>query len=198
MRSIVERLSSIAAISIVASSLFYADPTRACAPAPPPGVEVRVADEAALIVWDDITQTEHFIRRASFQTAGQSFGFIVPTPTVPELGEANNNIFDRLANQVRPDRGISTATRGVQIVPISCCASYRSGASSGAPGVPEVRVLHAQIVRWVRRSGARSRQPGCACEVAHRSRVRQHASASRVAHVVRSRALEAHRVQDRE
>src|SRR5262249_37942986 len=36
----------------LALGLFGAPPARACAPAPPPGVIVEIADEEALIVWD--------------------------------------------------------------------------------------------------------------------------------------------------
>lgn len=36
----------------------------ACAPAPPDGAAVRIADEEALIAWSAETKTEHFVRRA--------------------------------------------------------------------------------------------------------------------------------------
>src|SRR5580692_3138180 len=62
-------------------------PVSACAVAPPRNGHVSIADETAIIVWDAATKTEHFIRRASFQTASKDFGFIVPTPSKPMLTE---------------------------------------------------------------------------------------------------------------
>ncbi len=61
----------------------------ACAPAPRNGQFVTINEEAAVIVWDAKTRTEHFIRMASFSGA-EDFGFLVPTPTKPELAAANN------------------------------------------------------------------------------------------------------------
>lgn len=64
---------------------------RACAIAAQPGFEVAITAESALIVWDAARKTEHFIRRAKFDTSGApnaDFGFLVPTPTRPELAEA--------------------------------------------------------------------------------------------------------------
>src|SRR5690606_17827925 len=49
--------------------------------------------EATVIVWDEQTHTEHFIRRATFDDIkGNSVGFIVPTPDVPELAEAEADV----------------------------------------------------------------------------------------------------------
>ena len=83
----------------------------ACIPSPPAngcGIPwrlnqpVSVNSEDALIVWDEATKTEHFIRRANFQTAAKDFGFLVPTPTQPELAEANDSIFAALADATKP------------------------------------------------------------------------------------------------
>jgi len=62
---------------------------------------VGINDEAAVIIWDKGHQTEHFIRSASFDSKHADVGFIVPTPTTPELVEADNRIFD-LAEQYLP------------------------------------------------------------------------------------------------
>jgi len=69
-------------------------PLHGCAPAPHPGQWVDISDEAALIVWDEKSKTEHFIRRANFVTQAADFGFLVPTPTQPELGEVSDRIFE--------------------------------------------------------------------------------------------------------
>lgn len=75
---------------------------RACAPAPMAGQAVAIAGEEALIVWDEATHTEHFVRRASFRTAARDFGFLVPTPTAPTLAAAPDRIFATLEAQLRP------------------------------------------------------------------------------------------------
>lgn len=78
--------SSFVTLLIVA--LFIVNPaTFACAPAPRNGQFVTINEEAAVIVWDAKTKTEHFIRMAAFSGA-EDFGFLVPTPTQPELAEA--------------------------------------------------------------------------------------------------------------
>lgn len=80
----------------------------ACAPAPPPNVVVEIASESAIIVWDESSKTQHFIRRAAFQAKGQGekpvqdFGFLVPTPTQPTLAEADDKAFDELAKITAP------------------------------------------------------------------------------------------------
>lgn len=64
--------------------------------------------EEALIVWDAARGMEHFVRRAFFDGAPASFGFLVPTPTRPELAEVTGQVFTRLFEQYRmpPDRAL--------------------------------------------------------------------------------------------
>jgi len=57
----------------------------------------RIQGEEALIVWEPNAQREHFIRRANFAGASGDFGFLVPTPTRPELAEADDGVFAKLA-----------------------------------------------------------------------------------------------------
>ena len=64
-----------------------------CAPAPPLGGSVSILDESALIVWDAERSVQHFIRRATFHSDAKDFGFLVPTPSKPELGEAPDEVF---------------------------------------------------------------------------------------------------------
>ena len=77
--------------------------TSGCAPAPPDGFDVKIRDEFALIVWDPDTKLEHFIRVANFETKAPDIGFLVPTPSVPELTEVNAAGISRvLAQQTKP------------------------------------------------------------------------------------------------
>lgn len=75
---------------------------RACATAPPDGFEVDIDAEDALIVFDSASKKEHFIRRANFRSEAPNFGFLVPTPSKPELGEVPDEVFDRLTRASRP------------------------------------------------------------------------------------------------
>lgn len=74
----------------------------ACASAPPRGAEVDIAGEEAVIVWDAKTKTEHFIRTASFVSSAKSFGFLVPTPSLPELGELPRAVLDGIGRALVP------------------------------------------------------------------------------------------------
>lgn len=79
--------------AVIAADVRSAD---ACAPAYPPGAAVRIADESAIIVWDQASRIEHFIRRATFASDTPDFGFLVPTPSKPELAEAPDSVFQQL------------------------------------------------------------------------------------------------------
>lgn len=89
-------------------------PAHACAPAPPPGYDVTIQGEEAVIVWDAAAGIEHFIRRAEFETEAPGFGFIVPTPTVPELAEAPDALFSQLARSSAPEVRTRTETSGIR------------------------------------------------------------------------------------
>ena len=84
-------LSSVAAFAL--PSLQDAD---ACGLASRRGRKVAIANESAIIIWDEQAKTEHFIRRASFVSDADDFGFVVPTPTQPELAEASDDSFKHL------------------------------------------------------------------------------------------------------
>jgi hypothetical protein len=64
---------------------------------------VSVLGEDALIVWDPVARREHFVRRARFLSAADDFGFLVPTPTRPELAEAPDAVFHALEEAVLPE-----------------------------------------------------------------------------------------------
>jgi hypothetical protein len=66
------------------------------------GIEIHT--ETALIVWDAEHKVEHFIRKATFETTAHHFGFLVPTPTKPELAEAKDAIFSTLVKITLPPR----------------------------------------------------------------------------------------------
>ena len=78
-----------------------ASPVFACAPAPHAGERIDIVEESAVIVWDPATKTQHFIRRATFQGDARDFGFLVPTPTAPQLAAVGDDIFDVLIEKTR-------------------------------------------------------------------------------------------------
>ncbi len=96
------------ALALLAGVLATPSPLDACAVAPPRDVVVEVASESAIVIWDEKAKTQHFIRRATFtasapgSTPVPDFGFLVPTPSVPVLEEADDKVFDELAKVTAP------------------------------------------------------------------------------------------------
>jgi hypothetical protein len=117
---------------------------QACAPAPRHGEVVRIANEEALIAWDSKKKVETFVRRASFRSSGDAFGFLVPTPSKPELGEIDSRIFVELAQQLVPK---VIYEEGDTSWGVGCSAMMflgRAAKSDAAPATaaaPAVRVL---------------------------------------------------------
>lgn len=94
-KSLIVHVATVIWLTIHPATILFA-----CAPAPRDGQFVTINEEAAVIVWDAKTKTEHFIRMASFSGA-EDFGFLVPTPTQPELAEAQYAM-DTVSELIRP------------------------------------------------------------------------------------------------
>ena len=59
--------------------------------------QVVNADQTVIILWDPATKRQHFIRQASFKSDAEGdIGFIVPSPSQPDLEEAGDGAFDQL------------------------------------------------------------------------------------------------------
>lgn len=106
----------------------------ACAVAPRRGESVGVNGEEAIIVHDGTT--EHFVRRADFRTTAKEFGFLVPTPTKPGLGEADAGVFGLLRGATLPRREFSGITR--RVVRTKETFSYVGAASAPTMRAPVV------------------------------------------------------------
>ena len=67
---------------------------------------VAIASEEAIILYDETSGTEQFIRGATFQTAHPDFGFLVPTPTAPTLAPVTDSprLFDALRAEMEPEK----------------------------------------------------------------------------------------------
>src|SRR5262249_48800274 len=92
---------------------------------------------------DPATQTEHFIRQASFKSAADDFGFLVPTPSQPELSESGNDAFPFLLKLAEPERKKVSAPGGG----ISCaCSKSEVRLAAKGEAQPAVRVLQEKLV----------------------------------------------------
>jgi hypothetical protein len=76
---------------------------QACALLVPDGyTRASTTEETAYISWDAKTQIQHFIRRASFDTDAEKLGFIVPTPSIPQLKANSDKLFKGLEDTTAP------------------------------------------------------------------------------------------------
>jgi hypothetical protein len=90
-------------------------------------VEMRLAKETALIIWDEEQKVEHFVRRAEFDGKAKDFGFILPVPTQPFAIEvADPDVFAKL-ERLKPHGG-----------GIGCSSSEAAKAASAKAGGVEV------------------------------------------------------------
>lgn len=91
-------LRGVVGLALMALIAGASHRSEACALAGGSTIQVRIDAEEALIVWDGAHHRQHFIRRADFHNAGRRpFGFLVPTPARPEIAEADEGVFARLA-----------------------------------------------------------------------------------------------------
>lgn len=90
-------------VAVFVLAILIASPMPACCPAPASGKPVVNADQTVVILWDAANQTQHFIRKASFQSEADDFGFIVPSPSQPELEESGNDAFPYLLKLTEPE-----------------------------------------------------------------------------------------------
>lgn len=105
---LLKTLALIPAVLLIAADLYP------CAPAPPDGSFVYIQEESAVIVWDSANKMQHFVRRASFRSNAPDFGFLVPTPSKPDLAEVSNDAFQILETVMRP-RIIEEDDRGIRL-----------------------------------------------------------------------------------
>jgi hypothetical protein len=60
------------------------------------GSSVAFGDQTNIVIWNEQTHTEHFVRLATFVARGPDFGFIAPSPNKPELASASKDAFKTL------------------------------------------------------------------------------------------------------
>lgn len=114
-----------------------------CCPSPPLGKLVVNADQSVILLWDAATRTEHFIRRASFKGDAADFGFMIPSPSKPELAESGNEAFPTLEKLTEPEVKFARLPRGGGCGGCGC-DEYKStapGAKNQLSTPDSVRVL---------------------------------------------------------
>lgn len=92
--------------ALVLSALFWSPglpPSPACCPVFRAGAHVVNADQTVIMLWDAASRTQHFIRKASFKTEADDFGFLIPTPEEPQLEESGDDAFPYLAKLTEPE-----------------------------------------------------------------------------------------------
>jgi len=131
-----QHFCSAAALAALLVGASGSAPALGCAPCPPSGKPVVNADQSVIILWDAAKKTEHFIRRASFKSDADDFGFLIPTPAQPELAESGNEAFPFLQSLTEPKTITAPRPSG-----LACgCSATKNAVPSGAT-VPAVRVL---------------------------------------------------------
>jgi hypothetical protein len=94
------------------------------------------ADQTVIIIWDAATKTQHFIRQASFKSEGDDFGFLIPSPTQPELAESGDEAFPHLARLTAPPPTLRAPS-----LSLGCAHTAEAPAS-----LDEVRVVQEKLV----------------------------------------------------
>lgn len=127
---------------------------------PSVGDMVRMTDELTLIVWEPKTNTEHFVRTVSFDGDASKFGFLVPTPTPPQIAEANPEVFEHLNTAATPpaadygsDKGMGSAPAaagGVQVLDRVSVGQMDAVVLKAAAGD--------SIKNWLEQNGFQSRE----------------------------------------
>jgi Uncharacterized protein conserved in bacteria (DUF2330) len=139
------RISAIPAFAgIVLLLSIQSRSIEACCPAPRSGEPVVNADQSIVIIWDAANQMQHFIRRASFKSEGEDFGFLVPSPSKPELAESGNEAFPLLQQITEPE--VITQNRPTRGGGCGCQDKSTMPMAAGKADVAEVRILEEKMV----------------------------------------------------
>jgi len=123
-------------LALVAVAIPDPPKAPACAAAPRRGEFIDVDSEEAIIVYDAKTKTEHFIRRSNFRTQSSDFGFLVPTPSKPDIGETPSSVFMTLHSATAPRRVESGNVKRVVIKKNEPQSEARAG--NAAPRGPDI------------------------------------------------------------
>ncbi len=101
----------MAVLTVAAALSYRPERAEACAGVGRRG-PIRIQGEEALIVWDAERRKQHFIRTAGFAPMEEDFGFIVPTPSRPQLEEAPERVFEDLFQLYHAERPVARGGGG--------------------------------------------------------------------------------------
>lgn len=104
------------AVALVAGWLLPVAKSVACCAVARSGRDVVNADQSVIMLWDAERKTQHFIRQASFKSDAEDVGFLVPTPSRPQLAESGDAAFATLRRITAP----RPESKGL---PIGCSAA---------------------------------------------------------------------------
>lgn len=119
---------------------------------------INLVDEKVIIVWNPVRKLQHFVRQASFEGDATNFGFIVPTPSDPEVAVANAKAFARMAALVprealEPSAGewatAGTPPGGVNVIRETRVGDYMAAILQASDGE--------SMVGWLKKNGYQSR-----------------------------------------
>jgi Uncharacterized protein conserved in bacteria (DUF2330) len=151
-------------LSTTLATILLAAQLHACCGVTRSGKAIVNADQTVIIVWDAAQQGQHFIRKASFAAEDQDFGFIIPSPSEPELSESSNDAFATLQKltepevikQPRPVEGISCGCGTVNKTMIDPALSLKVLQEKQVAGFQAV-VLEAKsssgLTNWLKEHG---------------------------------------------
>lgn len=119
---------------------------------------ISLVDEKVIIVWNPDRKLQHFVRQASFEGDATDFGFIVPTPSDPEVAVADAKAFDRMEALVPRDAVDAPASDfasggppagGVSVIRETRVGDYMAAILQATDG--------SSMVAWLKENGYQSR-----------------------------------------
>ncbi len=115
-------ISLILTLTAILSPVAQAQllPPLACCAIAPRGSHVLNTHQSVIMLWDKERQTQHFVRKANFKTDARDIGFIVPSPSRPQLEESGDAAFETLIDITAPTRPRSVG------IPFGCSAAPKS------------------------------------------------------------------------
>ncbi|OIN94484.1 hypothetical protein COS81_00615 [candidate division WWE3 bacterium CG06_land_8_20_14_3_00_42_16] len=79
---------------------------------PSPDYPVYEAEQKAAIFYDAGTQTENLVLSVKFNGQAKDFGWLIPTPSKPEVEKVASDFFDKLASASKPQKNLLEKLKG--------------------------------------------------------------------------------------
>lgn len=105
------------------------------------------ASQTVIMIWDKKQQTQHFIRMADFKTDAKDIGFLVPSPSRPQLEESGNEAFHDLKKITAPVQSYGGS------FPLGCSVAPQVKRLEGVTVIEEKRVADYDATVLTARSG---------------------------------------------